>query len=791
MKHLIPLACGLLLALISPAAAQNPPGFKELKIGDPAPDFKLIGIDDKMMTLADFKDTKLLAVLFTSAHCPVSHAAVPRLIKLFGEMKDKGFDVVAINPNHPDGLRPDELGYSKYGDSFEEMKPYAKERASRFPISMTATRSPWPWHTAASPRLTCSFSMPTANSATRAGSTIAALPGEEDVTKPDLRNAVVALLRRQNRAGRGHQAHRLLDQVADEEGCRCQGRREMGEAAGFHRRSMPTGVKKLRANDTKKYRLINMWSTTCAPCVEEFPALMKVSRRMGLRPFELVTISTDLPQDKEKAEAFLKKFGAGLPPHLNRDCAEKGAPLTATCSRKPRMDRSSRRSIPNGKGPQPHTIFLKPGGEVGFRHTGMLTEEQLTGKGDRCDDTLLSPGTMRPFLALLAAILVTPSPAGAESRVLDAADFGTVGDGIHDDGPAVLKMIDAAKQSGQPATLRFARGKNYHLKTGRERYAFPVEGVSNLTIDGGGSLFTVDSGIRFMRAVGSKHLVVSDLQVDYSPLPFADGVIVAKDAAAGSIDVMVDESFALPPGGGPTKQDGEQAFFAVLWHPGAYSEAGDPYFTRHHFFLREIAGAGPDRIVRLISSDEKIANLIHSIRLNEWQCSIPVRGIAHCFGPGPNILIEKCTDVAFTRVDVWSAPWFAFTVIDNDGSLVFKNVNIRPKPGTRRMTSSWRDGFHIKNNTASLLWDGCTLQGMNDDAFNISCHTSRIRKILTPTRIEISQNYPLGIARMRAGDTLRFYHTGRGVDPGSARIVRADYAKPVFTLELDQGNPRT
>jgi hypothetical protein len=105
------------------------------------------------------------------------------------------------------------------------------------------------------------------------------------------------------------------------------------------------------------------------------------------------------------------------------------------------------------------------------------------------------------------------------------------------------------------------------------------------------------------------------------------------------------------------------------------------------------------------------------------------------------------------------------------------------------LTSSWRDGFHVKNNAASLLWDGCTLQGMNDDAFNISCHTSRIRKILTPTRIEISQNFPLGIARMRPGDTLRFYHTGRGVDPGSARIVTAEYVKPVFTLELDREIP--
>jgi hypothetical protein len=394
---------------------------------------------------------------------------------------------------------------------------------------------------------------------------------------------------------------------------------------------------------------------------------------------------------------------------------------------------------------------------------------------------------IRP-LVLLLVVLTSPCSAG-EPQVFEAAKFGVVGDGIHDDGPAVLGMLDAAMRTGQPAVLRFEKGKNHFIKTGRERYALPIEGAGNLTIDGGGSRFTIDSSIRFLRLENSKHVIVRNLQVDYSPLPFADGVVVAKDPAAGTIDVKVEDSFELPTPGGPTKTDGEQAFFAVLWHPGAYSEPADPYFTRDHFFIQEIREAGPDRIVRLVASDKNIARLIHSIELNKWRCSIPVRGIAHCFGPGPNILIEKCADVTFGNVEVWSAPWFAFTVIDNDGSLVFENVNIRPKPGTRRMTSSWRDGFHIKNNAASLLWDGCTLQGMNDDAFNISCHTSRIRKILTPTRIQISQNFPLGIARMRPGDTLRFYHTGRGVDPGSARIVTAAYEKPVFTLELDKEIP--
>ena len=123
----------LVALLAGPASAQNPPGFKELAIGDSAPDFRLVGIDDQFMELGDFKDAKVLAVAFTSNHCPTSNGAFPRLIKMYHEMKGRGFDVVAINPNHPDGLRPDELGYSKYGDSFEEMKGHARDQGFPFP----------------------------------------------------------------------------------------------------------------------------------------------------------------------------------------------------------------------------------------------------------------------------------------------------------------------------------------------------------------------------------------------------------------------------------------------------------------------------------------------------------------------------------------------------------------------------------------------------------------------------------------------------------------------------------
>src|SRR5439155_6507125 len=41
--------------------------------------------------------------------------------------------IVAINPNSPSAIDVGELGYSKYSDSYDEMKRYAKDQAFTFP----------------------------------------------------------------------------------------------------------------------------------------------------------------------------------------------------------------------------------------------------------------------------------------------------------------------------------------------------------------------------------------------------------------------------------------------------------------------------------------------------------------------------------------------------------------------------------------------------------------------------------------------------------------------------------
>lgn len=105
------------------------------KIGDEATDFKLKNIDDKMVSLADYKDAKGFIVIFTCNHCPYAIAYEDRIIALDKKYKKLGYPVIAINPNDPTA-QPE--------DSFAEMKIRAKSKGFTFPYLMDEGQKIYP-----------------------------------------------------------------------------------------------------------------------------------------------------------------------------------------------------------------------------------------------------------------------------------------------------------------------------------------------------------------------------------------------------------------------------------------------------------------------------------------------------------------------------------------------------------------------------------------------------------------------------------------------------------------------
>lgn len=94
------------------------------KVGDKIEDFKLKNIDNKMVSLSDYKEAKGYIIIFTCNTCPYSVANEDRIIALDAKYKSKGFPVIAINPNDPAAV-PE--------DSFEAMKVRASEKGFTFP----------------------------------------------------------------------------------------------------------------------------------------------------------------------------------------------------------------------------------------------------------------------------------------------------------------------------------------------------------------------------------------------------------------------------------------------------------------------------------------------------------------------------------------------------------------------------------------------------------------------------------------------------------------------------------
>ncbi|RPI15037.1 MAG: TlpA family protein disulfide reductase [Ignavibacteriae bacterium] len=67
-----------------------------------------------------------------------------------------------------------------------------------------------------------------------------------------------------------------------------------------------------------KVALVNFWATWCAPCVKEFPDLIKLYNNYKDKDFKLVFITTDVPEEIEsKVIPFLKKNNVDFVTYYN------------------------------------------------------------------------------------------------------------------------------------------------------------------------------------------------------------------------------------------------------------------------------------------------------------------------------------------------------------------------------------------------------------------------------------------------------------------------------------------
>jgi len=326
-----------------------------LAIGSPAPDFSLPGVDGRTYTLASFKASKVLVVVFTAVHCPTAEIYEGRLKRLVDAYRDRGVAFVVIQPNSPKALRLDEMGYTDLGDSVQDMKVRATHRAFNFPFlydgdTQAISRKYGPVST---PHV---FVFDAARTLRYQGR-IDSNPREAYAKVPDAKNAIDAVL-----AGSPVPVEKTPTvgcsiKWLEKEALHDAEAKEIAAEPVTLSKITPAEVKALRQNTGGKTRLVNVWATWCAPCTAEFPDLQATWRMYRKRPFDLVTVSLNYPDEEKGVRRFLE-----------------GQHATTTNYLSATMDPYEivRAFDPDWDGGVPYSMLIGPDGRVLYKGNGRL-----------------------------------------------------------------------------------------------------------------------------------------------------------------------------------------------------------------------------------------------------------------------------------------------------------------------------------------------------------------------------------------------------------------------------------
>jgi thiol-disulfide isomerase/thioredoxin len=349
------IAVVFLALALSRCSAEEAPAHPTLAIGSAAPDFSLPGIDGKTHMLAEYKAAKVLVIVFTCNHCPTAQLYESRLKKLVEDYQGKSVQFVMIEPNDPEAVRLDELAWTDVGDDLEGMKIRAAYRHFNFPYlydgATQATANAY------GPKATPHVFIFDADRKLRFEGRVDDNQRESLVKTQDTRNAIDALLADKP----------VLVNHTGVFGCSTKWKSKIPSGQEYLKKieaepvtledATAETLKKLRANPTGKLLLVNFWATWCGPCVVEFPDLETTYRMFRMRDLDMITVATNMPDEKPGVMKFLNKQHA-----TSRNLIFAS---NDTYAMQAAFD-------PKWESGVPYTVLLAPDGKVLYQQTGDL-----------------------------------------------------------------------------------------------------------------------------------------------------------------------------------------------------------------------------------------------------------------------------------------------------------------------------------------------------------------------------------------------------------------------------------
>lgn len=341
---------------------------------------------------------------------------------------------------------------------------------------------------------------------------------------------------------------------------------------------------------------------------------------------------------------------------------------------------------------------------------------------------------------------------------VNVKDYGAVGDGKHDDREAILEAFNAAVGTGKPSTLIFESEKTYRVSERQDSFEFfDMDNIDNFTLEGNNSTLLFERpNNSFLNINNCTNIKLNNLSIEYDEHTSLYGRILSVDAEKMSFVMEIPDGVALP-------ADDEWAWYWNQTHPYGpwwFGQIMDPVEDRLKFlpfdnlFVQSInhiegrkykvqAKQTSPTAMALIQPDDRfvVKSRWTSYDFGEYQK----------YGRPDFIYVSDSKDVIFDGIYSTGALNMLVGAERNEGRIVFRNCEMRLKPGTLEVSNA--DGVHAANNRFGVIIENCKFSNALDDHINTKAHGAEVLDISNDYTIEV--DYDLFY---KEGDEIYFFN---------------------------------
>ena len=371
------------------------------------------------------------------------------------------------------------------------------------------------------------------------------------------------------------------------------------------------------------------------------------------------------------------------------------------------------------------------------------------------------------FIIAVATSSIHSYAASKAVKVFDVATYGAVGDGKTDSGLGIRRAIADAIECGVPAEVRLGPGKYRVSGDPEKKAALVIFGAKDLVLRGAGTkteLIITNPEVGGISVSDSVNVTVKDLALDYDPVPFTQGRVIATDQAKCTFDFKLDNRFPLL---------SEEWFMRAPARWGLIIDPQKPILKpgAPDFVYLDSWSKLDDSTwqVKLAESDlGKIRSFAVGDRFVQIARSVALHGFV--FWNNKNVTLQNVTVYA----SLAAASVFGL----NDGFAV-KGLSVRIRPKSSRLLSTNADGIHCPMNRSGVLIEKCFFEGMADDAINIYTPPALVKKVVSPDELLVSNG-----SNIQKGDDLQIFNPRNGRVLGTVKAVEPSPSEGNTLLKL-------